>query len=256
MLTDKQVRGKLVNQGVRSLSDAELLSILLQKGEAGGSALELAERLLEAYDHNLMRIALDGPGKLRSVAQLGIARAALVSAALEIGRRGRAAENSMRDQIMSDRDVIELFQPELAILPHEEFWVLYLNASNKILDRVRISQGGVTGTVVDYKLIVKRAVERRAQSPFGQSFAQRRGHADHRKTGACRIVVRDYSGRPCHYHVRRVLQFSEPRLFRSVVNQGGIRTYSVYSCFTRSSNRPSQASSSKSSTSSNPSCPS
>ena len=62
MLTDKQVRGKLVNQGVRSLSDAELLSILLQKGEAGGSALELAERLLEAYDHNLMRIALDGPG--------------------------------------------------------------------------------------------------------------------------------------------------------------------------------------------------
>ena len=163
MLTDKQVRGKLVNQGVRSLSDAELLSILLQKGEAGGSALELAERLLEAYDHNLMRIALDGPGKLRSVAQLGIARAALVSAALEIGRRGRAAENSMRDQIMSDRDVIELFQPELAILPHEEFWVLYLNASNKILDRVRISQGGVTGTVVDYKLIVKRAVERLAQ---------------------------------------------------------------------------------------------
>ena len=151
MLTDKQVRGKLVNQGVRSLSDAELLSILLQKGEAGGSALELAERLLEAYDHNLMRIALDGPGKLRSVAQL------------EIGRRGRAAENSMRDQIMSDRDVIELFQPELAILPHEEFWVLYLNASNKILDRVRISQGGVTGTVVDYKLIVKRAVERLAQ---------------------------------------------------------------------------------------------
>ena len=112
---------------------------------------------------NLMRIALDGPGKLRSVAQLGIARAALVSAALEIGRRGRAAENSMRDQIMSDRDVIELFQPELAILPHEEFWVLYLNASNKILDRVRISQGGVTGTVVDYKLIVKRAVERLAQ---------------------------------------------------------------------------------------------
>lgn len=69
----------------------------------------------------------------------------------------------MRDQIMSDRDVIELFQPELAILPHEEFWVLYLNASNKILDRVRISQGGVTGTVVDYKLIVKRAVERLAQ---------------------------------------------------------------------------------------------
>ena len=160
MLTDKQVRGKLVNQGVRSLSDAELLSILLQKGEAGGSALELAERLLEAYDHNLMRIALDGPGKLRSVAQLGIARAALVSAALEIGRRGRAAENSMRDQIMSDRDVIELFQPELAILPHEEFWVLYLNASNKILDRVRISQGGVTGTVVDFKLctITLRAI--------------------------------------------------------------------------------------------------
>ncbi len=163
MLTDRQIREKLMNQGVQSLSDAELLSILLQRGEAGLSALELAERLLENYDHHLMRIELDGPGKLRSVAQLGVTRAAMVCVALELGRRCRAAESGLRDQIMSDRDVIELFQPELAMLQHEEFWALYLNASNKILDRVRISQGGVTGTVVDYKLIVKRAIERLAQ---------------------------------------------------------------------------------------------
>ena len=136
LLTDKQVREKLVTRGAQELTDAELLSVLLQKGEAGGSALELSEALLGA---------------------------AFVSAALELGRRCRAAESQVKDTIMTDRDVIEIFQPQLGMLPHEEFWVIYLNASNRILDRVRVSQGGVTGTVVDYKLIVKRAIERLAQ---------------------------------------------------------------------------------------------
>lgn len=162
-LTDKQVREKLVTRGAQALTDAELLSVLLQKGEAGGSALELSEELLAAYDGDLTAIALEEVVRLRSVARLGVTRAALVSAALELGRRCRVAESRVKDTIMTDQDVIDIFQPQLGMLPHEEFWVVYLNASNRILDRVRVSQGGVTGTIVDYKLIVKRAVERLAQ---------------------------------------------------------------------------------------------
>lgn len=162
-LTDKQVREKLVTRGAQALTDAELLSVLLQKGEAGGSALELSEELLAAYDGDLTAIAQEEVVRLRSVARLGVTRAALVSAALELGRRCRVAESRVKDTIMTDQDVIDIFQPQLGMLPHEEFWVVYLNASNRILDRVRVSQGGVTGTIVDYKLIVKRAVERLAQ---------------------------------------------------------------------------------------------
>ena len=162
-LTDKQVREKLVTRGAQALTDAELLSVLLQKGEAGGSALELSEELLAAYDGDLTAIALEEVVRLRSVARLGVTRAALVSAALELGRRCRVAESRVKDTIMTDQDVIDIFQPQIGMLPHEEFWVVYLNASNRILDRVRVSQGGVTGTIVDYKLIVKRAVERLAQ---------------------------------------------------------------------------------------------
>ena len=162
-LTDKQVREKLVTRGAQALTDAELLSVLLQKGEAGGSALELSEELLAAYDGDLTAIAQEEIVRLRSVARLGVTRAALVSAALELGRRCRVAESRIKDTIMTDQDVIDIFQPQIGMLPHEEFWVVYLNASNRILDRVRVSQGGVTGTIVDYKLIVKRAVERLAQ---------------------------------------------------------------------------------------------
>ena len=162
-LTDKQVREKLVTRCAQALTDAELLSVLLQKGEAGGSALELSEELLAAYDGDLTAIAQEEVVRLRSVARLGVTRAALVSAALELGRRCRVAESRVKDTIMTDQDVIDIFQPQLGMLPHEEFWVVYLNASNRILDRVRVSQGGVTGTIVDYKLIVKRAVERLAQ---------------------------------------------------------------------------------------------
>ena len=162
-LTDKQVREKLVTRCAQALTDAELLSVLLQKGEAGGSALELSEELLAAYDGDLTAIAQEEVVRLRSVARLGVTRAALVSAALELGRRCRVAESRIKDTIMTDQDVIDIFQPQIGMLPHEEFWVVYLNASNRILDRVRVSQGGVTGTIVDYKLIVKRAVERLAQ---------------------------------------------------------------------------------------------
>ncbi len=163
-LSDAQVREKLVHQGAATLSDAELLSILLARGEGGLSALGLAERLLEGTGGSLVALGLCPLKELRLRENLGVNRAVSLLTALELGRRYRSEESSAREAILSDQDVIGIFQPQLSGLPHEEFWVVYLNAANRILEKVRISQGGVSGTVVDFKLIVKRALEQLASS--------------------------------------------------------------------------------------------
>ena len=159
-LTDVQVRKKLLHQGAAFLNDAELLSILLGKGEGNVTAVELAERLLKKVDGNFMALGQFTLQQLRMTENLGIGRAAQVAAALELGRRFRVQATQTREIIETDSDVIEIFQPQLAGLTHEEFWALYLNSSNKIQEKVRISQGGVSGTVVDVRLVVKRALER------------------------------------------------------------------------------------------------
>ncbi len=156
---DKQVREKLIARGVGSLSDAELLSIVIREGTADLSAIELSERLLARYDHSLVQMSRSALPHLRSAEGIGITRAAIIASALELGRRLRSDESMRQSSIGSSADVVELFRPLIGHLGHEEFWALYLNNSNRILDRTRISQGGVTGTVVDPKLILKRAIE-------------------------------------------------------------------------------------------------
>lgn len=163
-LTDTQVREKLVHQGASALDDAELLSILLGRGEGALSALELAERVLQQAGGSLLALGQTDLKTLRMHENLGIRRAVNVLTALELGRRYREQESGLRNSISGDRDVIDIFQPQLAGLDYEEFWVVYLNSSNRILEKVRISQGGVSGTVVDFKLIVKRALERLASA--------------------------------------------------------------------------------------------
>ena len=158
-LSDKQVREKLIARGASALTDTELLSILLHGSGPGGPATELAGRLLDRFEGSLARMGRCSLAELRSAESLGIARAAVLSAALELGRRLRAEQSRSLDQVQTDRDVIEMFRPLIAELPYEEFWALYLNSSNRVLDRVRISQGGVSATVVDHRLIVKRALE-------------------------------------------------------------------------------------------------
>ena len=163
-LSDKQVREKLIARGASALTDTELLSILLHGSGPGGPATELAGRLLDHFEGSLARMGRCSLAELRSAESLGIARAAVLSAALELGRRLRAEQSRSLDQVQTDRDVIEMFRPLIAELPYEEFWALYLNSSNRVLDRVRISQGGVSATVVDHRLIVKRAVEKLAHA--------------------------------------------------------------------------------------------
>lgn len=162
--TDKEVREKLATRGAESLTDAELIGVVIQEGDPGESAVELAERVLSAAGESLVQLARMDLGRLRQTAGLGVKRAAWLSAALELGRRLKIEEASAAEFLRGHHDVVRIFRPLLAGLPHEEFWVVYLTTANRVMDRVKISQGGVSGTVVDHKLIVKRAVELLASS--------------------------------------------------------------------------------------------
>ena len=145
-------------KGAGSLSDAELLALLMD--DAAEGSLARAEALLEQCGGTLTAVARADVARLRMTAGVGLKRAARVAAAAELGRRMLAleAENSVRT-ISSSVDVLRLMRPRMNDLPHEECWALYLSSSNRLLEPYRVSQGGVQGTVVDHRLVVKRAIE-------------------------------------------------------------------------------------------------
>ncbi len=155
----KQLLDKLTSRGSASLDDTELLTLLLGEGGEQAAARRLAERLLEYYDGALARLGRDPLPRLRMVEGMGQRRAARIAAAAELGRRILQAQAAETTTLVTSDDVIRLFRPELEQLDHEECWAVYLSSSNRIIERQRISQGGVQGTVVDHRLIVKRALE-------------------------------------------------------------------------------------------------
>ena len=145
-------------------ADAELLAILLRSGNSDETAVTVAQRLLTLASNNLNELGKFSLHQLTRLKGIGEAKALTVLAALELGRRRKVVEVLTRERVTSSQDVTGIFQPMLADLPHEEFWVLLLNKANKIIDKVRVSQGGVTGTAVDVRIIVKVAVEHLASS--------------------------------------------------------------------------------------------
>lgn len=148
----RSLTDKLIARGAGSLSDLELLTLLTEEES-------VARTLLDAYAGSLARLADEELPRLRMVGGLGLRRARQLAAAAELGRRIAAARTGEADVITTSDDVVRLFRPQLAALPHEECWALYLTSSNRIIERQRISQGGVQGTVVDHRLVVKRALE-------------------------------------------------------------------------------------------------
>ena len=148
----KTITDKMTARGVESLSDAELLAVLTDDEQTAGA-------LLAACGGALARIGSEDAARLRMVGGLGLRRARLLLAAAEFGRRVAASRAAEADVIATSDDVVRLFRPQLERLAHEECWVVYLTSSNRIIERQRVSQGGVTGTVVDHRLIVKRALE-------------------------------------------------------------------------------------------------
>ncbi|MCB8994165.1 MAG: DNA repair protein RadC [Bacteroidales bacterium] len=155
-------REKLLNHGVNSLSDAELLAILLGSGTRNTSAVDLARQILEIAGNNLHQLGKLSFSDLSHIRGIGKAKALMILSAFELGRRRTQTDTLTKLKISSSKDVFKLFQPLLGDIPHEEFWILILNRSNQVIDKVRISQGGISGTVIDSRLILKNAIDRLA----------------------------------------------------------------------------------------------
>lgn len=159
---DDRPREKMIAKGVASLSDAELMAILIGSGTRNETAVAISQRILGKANNNLNELGKFGLKDLTAINGIGHAKAVAIMAALELGRRRKGAEALSRKQVTSSADVVELFQPLLADLPHEEFWVLLLNRANRIINRVRVSEGGFTATVVDVRKIMQTALAHQA----------------------------------------------------------------------------------------------
>ncbi|NOQ24747.1 MAG: DNA repair protein RadC [Bacteroidales bacterium] len=157
-------REKLVKKGVQSLSDAEIIAILIGSGSRNESAVELSKKVLKSANNNLNELGKLNIPDLTKMKGIGEAKAITILAALELGRRRKVSEIITKKKITQSKDIFELFQPILGDLPHEEFWILLLNRSNRIIEKLKISQGGVSGTVIDIKIILKQAIEKLASS--------------------------------------------------------------------------------------------
>ena len=156
---DDKPREKLVQKGRSVLSDAELIAILIGSGSRSESAVELSKRILASVDNNLNELGRLSIKQLMAFKGIGEAKAVTIAAALEIGRRRRGEDSLKIDKIGSSLDVYHLLQPLLGELEHEEFWILFLNNANKVLHKAQLSKGGITGTLVDVRLVMKQALE-------------------------------------------------------------------------------------------------
>ena len=159
---DDKPREKLMLKGKSALSDAELIAILIGSGSRNESAVDLSKRILSSVANNLNALGKLSMAQLMNFKGIGEAKAISIMAAMELGRRRRAEEAVELTKIISSKSVFEIMQPIIGELPHEEFWILYLNNSNKVISKAQLSVGGITGTLVDVRLVFKMALEKGA----------------------------------------------------------------------------------------------
>jgi len=155
-------REKMLLRGTESLSDTELLAILIGSGTRDVTAVELSRIVLNFANNNLHELGKLNIGDLTKIKGIGKAKAIIILSALELGRRRNRTDIGPRFKITSSKDVFSYFHTILSDLSHEEFWVLILNRSNQVIEKVRISQGGISGTVIDTRIILKSAIEKLA----------------------------------------------------------------------------------------------
>ncbi len=156
---DDRPREKLLLKGKNALSDAELIAILLRSGDRKKSAVDLAKDILNTASNNLIELSKFRVDELLKFNGIGEAKALSIIAALELGRRRRGAEVLQKEKISSSKDVFDLFQSIMEDYKYESFWILLLNRANKIIKKIQISDGGVSGTVADPKRIFKLSLE-------------------------------------------------------------------------------------------------
>lgn len=159
---DDKPREKLMLKGKSVLSDAELIAILIGSGSRNESAVGLSKRILASVDHNLNALGKLSIAQLMNFKGIGEAKAISIIAAMELGRRRRNEDAVDLTKITSSKAVFEVMQPIIGELSHEEFWVLFLNNSNKVLFKTQLSKGGMTGTMVDVRIVFKIAFEQNA----------------------------------------------------------------------------------------------
>jgi DNA repair protein RadC len=161
---DDRPREKLLYKGRHVLSDAELIGILISSGTKNRSAVEVAKDLLTEADYDLNKLSRLSVKQLMKVPGIGQARAVTITAALELGRRRKESSQNKKAVITSSKDVYDYFYPHLVDLNHEMFYVLLLKRNSEVICHKAVSAGGVSGTVVDPKLIFKDALEETASS--------------------------------------------------------------------------------------------
>ena len=156
---DDKPREKLMLKGKSVLSDAELLAILIGSGSKNESAVDLSKRILASVDNNLNALGKLSITQLMTFKGIGEAKAISIIAALELGRRRRSEDALELKKVTSSKVIFEIMQPIIGELPHEEFWIIYLNNSNKVISKSQLSKGGITGTLVDVRIVFKTALE-------------------------------------------------------------------------------------------------
>jgi DNA repair protein RadC len=161
---DDRPREKLIGKGKNVLSDAELIAILIGSGNREDSAVDLGRKILKAYENDLFKLGSASISDLKKHKGIGEAKAVTIAAALELGRRRKESERKEVITISSSQSAFDVFRPYFQDLQHEEFWVLHMNRANRVMVCENISKGGVAGTVVDPKIVFKRALELQSSS--------------------------------------------------------------------------------------------
>ncbi len=157
-------REKMLEKGIGALTDAELLAILIGSGNTEETAVELMRRVLASCNHNLNELGKLTVEDLCTFKGIGPAKAISICAASELGKRRKLSEVTERNQVTCSTDVYNLMHPLMCDLPTEECWVLLLNQSNKVIDKVKISSGGISETSVDVRCVLREALIKRAVS--------------------------------------------------------------------------------------------
>ncbi len=155
----KNIVDKIESRGAKALSDEELATVVIAEGADDERAKSVALELMVLNSQSLVELSRVSFSRLRMMAGIGKQRAIRLQAAMELGRRVALSDVGAQEVVQSDRDVVRVMESTLANLQHEECWALYLASSGRIIERMRVSQGGVQATVVDCKLIIKRAIE-------------------------------------------------------------------------------------------------
>lgn len=157
--SEDRPREKLLEKGVTSLSNAELLAILIGSGNREENAVDLSKKILNQHNNSLTKLGRTTIHELCKIKGIGNAKAISIVAAIELGKRRNSMNGEQLPKITASSDAFKVISSYLIDIHHEEFWCLYLNRANEVIHKEKISQGGISGTVMDIRLIIKKGVE-------------------------------------------------------------------------------------------------